>query len=199
MDGTVADQPEVAHNEVFVLPQVFGEVERAGFLFAFKEEADVGFVFEPEGLDRVEGNGHRHDGSFVVGTAAGVETPVGIVSSLFEGEDLIVPIAEFGEERLLCHPVGGVDGLAVVVGVKINGARGTGSLDFAEHDGGVILDCKQAGGDAALLKHLLDGGGIAAEVREVGRDIGNCEQSGEFFEDRLLPGEDVVADRIRRR
>jgi hypothetical protein len=91
----------------------------AGFFFALPDEADVGLERNVRGLEGAEGGELGEDGGFVVTGSAGVDA--GFAVDLFDD----------GGEGLAGVPLGGCDGLAVIVGVEDDGAFGAGGFDFA--------------------------------------------------------------------
>lgn len=155
IDGAIADQPDfVALDEVAVGVEDGFKVRGAGFFLAFPDEANVGTEGNVRGSEGVEGGELGKDRGFVVAGRAGVDAGLTIDGVDFrrEGRNL---------------PVGGGDGLAVVVGVEDDGVLGAGSADFSKDDGGGF-GTSRVGKDlnlgAALAELVEEEGGVAAEA-----------------------------------
>src|SRR5271170_4183754 len=145
----------------------------AGLFFALPDEADVGLERDVRGLEGCKGGELSEDGGFVVAGSAGVDA--GFAVDLFDD----------GSEGLAGVPLGGSDGLAVVVGVEDDGAFGAGSFDLAP-DYGWGGGWKRGVGEefgfgSALLELGDEEFGVAAEVGGVGGDVGDGEEVGELL------------------
>src|SRR6267378_322450 len=66
MDGTVADDPGIRGEQVFVKRYDFAEVRRARFLFALEKEFDVRSWFDSTCFQRVEGGEDSHHSGLVI-------------------------------------------------------------------------------------------------------------------------------------
>ena len=73
VDGAIADDEDVAVDEVAMGGEDLLEVERAGLFFAFPEEADVGVEGDAGGFEGVKGGELGEDGGFVVSGTARVK------------------------------------------------------------------------------------------------------------------------------
>ncbi len=82
VDGAIADEPDVAVDEVAVGHEDLFEVGGAGFFFALPDEADVGLEWDVRGLESAEGGELGEDGGFVVTGSAGVDA--GFAVDLFD-------------------------------------------------------------------------------------------------------------------
>jgi hypothetical protein len=100
------DEVAVGHEDLF-------EMSGAGFFFSLPHEADVGFERNVRGLEGAECGELGEDCGFVVSGAAGVDA------------GFAVDLLDDGGEGLAGVPLGGCDGLAVVVGVEDDGAFGS--------------------------------------------------------------------------
>ena len=85
-----------------------------------------------------------------------------------------------GLERFAAHSFRRLYGLSVVMRVNNQRTRRVRYFDLAEHDGRHIRNFEQLRFDAAPLEHLLNGGGIAANVGQVTGYVGQGQQVHEL-------------------
>lgn len=177
VDGTIADKPEVAGDQVAVGVEDLREMGRAGLLFSLPDEAKIDLWGEVRGLKSREGGELGENGGLVVARAASVDA------------GLAVDLLEERLEGLARLPFGGGDGLAVVVGIEDDGSGRAGRLEFAPDDrgrgGGGIGRGEELCGDSALLELSQKELGVAAEAGRVGGYVGEAKElhegGGEFF------------------
>ena len=176
VDWAVADKPDVAADEGRVGVKDLLEVGRACFFFAFPDETDIGVEGDVGGAEGVDGGELREDGGLVVSGGAGVDAGFAVVG------------AEGGREGRGDVPLGGSDGLAVVVGVEDDGVLGAGGVDVGVDDGGGIGDGEELGVDVALAELVKEEGSVAAEAVGSGGYVGDGEEAGELADEVFAVG-----------
>jgi len=143
----------------------------ARFLFPFPNETNVGSQGNVSGAESVERRELRDDCGFVVGGGTR-EDPV-----------FAVDPAKRRGKRGVAFPLGGRDGLAIVVGVKDNRVLGLRRANLAENDWVHAWHCEEARFDSALLEHGDESIRIALNVLGIGGDVRNGKQFGELVQD----------------
>src|SRR5579884_330205 len=164
---TVADQPDVAGQQVLVRGNDLGQVRRAGLLFTLEEEFQIRARRDVGGVEDVERGGDGDNGRFVVGGGAGVEAPFGVDRSFGGKPDHAAVLFErpVAQHRLPRRrsPFPGVERLAVIVGVKDDGAGGAGRGDFAVNGRRSAGYFEETRADAAAAEEGGNGIGVAAD------------------------------------
>lgn len=171
VDGAIADEEDVSVDEAGIGGEDLLEVGRAGFFFTFPDEADVGVERDVGGTEGVEGGELGEDGGLVITGGAGVDAL------------LAVDLAQGWGEGRGDVPLGGGDGLAVVMGVEDDGVLGAGSVDLAEDDGRRAGEGEQARVDVALGELREEEVGVAAETGGIGGDVGDGEEAAELVDE----------------
>jgi hypothetical protein len=189
IDGAIADEPDIAVDEVAVGHEDLFEVSGAGFFFSLPYEADIGLKWNIRGLERTEGGELSEDGGFVVACAAGVDA------------GFAVDLLDDWGEGFAGLPLGGCYGLAVVVGVEDDGALGAGSFNLTEDDGwdggGKVGGGKEFCFGAALPELVDEEFGISVEIGGIGGDVWNREEVGELLREFCLTWRRVVVCCLR--
>ena len=103
-------------------------------------------------------------------------------------------VRKSGFEGLAIGPGGGIDGLAVIVGVKDDGAASVRGGEFAKNNGATSGDGEQVGFDAAGFEHGHEMLGVFLDVGGVAGDIGDGEKFGELAHDAIFAVHAIVAD-----
>ena len=176
VDGAVADEEDVAVDEVGVGGENLLEVGGAGFFFSFPHKADVGVEGDVGGAESINDGELGEDGGFIVAGAAGVNAL------------LAVDGAEGGREGRWDVPLGGGDGLAVVVGVEDDGVLGAWGVDVGADDGWRVGEGEELGFDVALAELGEEVVGVAAEAFGSGGYVGDGEEVGELVDEVFAMG-----------
>ena len=141
------------------------------------------------GLKGAECGELGEDGGFVVAGSAGVDA------------GFAVDLLDDGSEGLAGVPLGGGDGLAVIVGVEDDGAFGAGGFDLAEDDGwdggGKGRVGEEFGFGSALLELGDEEFSVFAEAGGVGGYVGDGEEVGELLGELCLAWRGVVMGCLR--
>lgn len=122
VDGPVADEPNVAVDEVGVGGEDLFEVRRASFLLSFPNEPDIRSEREVRRAERVECSELGEDGGLVIAGAARVDAL------------LTIDGAERGGEGSRDIPVGGDNRLTIVVSIEDDSVRSTWRIDATVDD-----------------------------------------------------------------
>ncbi len=197
--GTIEEQPDV--DVVDPVPShlhVGAEVRGAGLLLAIEEEDQVGRGRDAGLGERAKDREDGCDGRLVVTGRAGVDAPLGIdfLTGRRKGSRLTTGLHRRRVQRGLegrVGPVGGVDGLPVVVDVDPQRPGGARDPELAVDDGRYAIHLQELGGDPDVDQLVANVLGGPPNVVQVGGPIGIGQELGEVVEDRGLVGLAVCA------
>src|SRR5690348_3307744 len=176
-------------------------MRRTVFFFTFVDDFQIYSERNFVGAQSVDGGEQGDDGRFVVSGGARVKPPIVLVAAflLWKGNQFAAGVdgigAQGGDEGLSTSPFFGVDGLAVIVRIKNNGALGARGVEFAEdYRATTLCGGEQLDAEAARFEHLLDQVGVASDVGSVGGDVGDGEELHKFADDFDFVGLAVLTD-----
>ena len=192
MRGTVEEEPDVdTIKALAIVLQVLAEVWRPSFLFAIEEEDEVRAGRHPALPESPKHWQERGNGRLVITGRSRVDPALWIDSSsvAWKWPGLAADLPRRRVERRLerrMRPLRRIDGLAVVVHVDAERARGARHDQLAIDDGRRPINTEQLGAHPDTLKLVADVGRGALDVLGVLRAIGIREERDEVAEDRRL-------------
>jgi hypothetical protein len=174
--GAVAEDPDIALQEIGVLLEVRFQVWRPTLLLAVEHELDVDRNWNLKLVERFHRGEKGHDRPLVVGRGPAVESPLPVDIGVAPDERndpgavLDAAVAEVGSPRT-GSPIVRDHGLPVVVSVEDGGPVSSCSSAFAEHHRGRTLHPQQANGQAPFLHEVRQMTGVAFHRGEIRRHV----------------------------